>query len=406
MISLGVLLVASSLPLLTAFGSGIQTAWGTLTSAGEGFSIEVPGDSQATGEAGHYIYGVDNWTFIIKVDPISPAVRELVETGQREPLASFLQKIAQGMIGKATVVASSSEDFAGYPSLLIYLEDEAENLAVQGINRLVLTEHHLYMLIAVGRKEAPRADADRFLDSFRLTKGASVPTTTSTRSPPAPTSSLAARMAGPMLTVARLITEEELNPRIDQVVQNVPAAAALGNRWNSSSEAWQRARTSIASRIGRIFELYENTGELTRLLEAQLASRATGSDADALEEVLNGPAGDAIVRNCAVIEFVSTVMAYDPNGPKAGERAWTDKMRALKTVFDAGAGSAMPKDDGTHKDELSKYLASPAHQFHMGLWSSVVGKATVDLDGAINLMMFDDRDNIAREIEAAIAEAK
>jgi len=66
----------------------------------------------------------------------------------------------------------------------------------------------------------------------------------------------------------------------------------------------------------------------------------------------------------------------------------------------------MPKDDGTHKDELSKYLASPAHQFHMGLWSSVVGKATVDLDGAINLMMFDDRDNIAREIEAAIAEAK
>ena len=42
----------------------------------------------------------------------------------------------------------------------------------------------------------------------------------------------------------------------------------------------------------------------------------------------------------------------------------------------------------------------------MSVWHSVVGKAAVDLRGAINLMMFDERERIMREIESAIARTK
>jgi hypothetical protein len=40
------------------------------------------------------------------------------------------------------------------------------------------------------------------------------------------------------------------------------------------------------------------------------------------------------------------------------------------------------------------------------LWDSVLSKATTDITGALNLMVFDDRDAIMREIEAAVATVK
>lgn len=63
--------------------------------------------------------------------------------------AWFLQRIARGLTngGKATILYSSSEDYDGYPSLLIAHAGEEDNIAVEGIDRLVLTEEHLYMLI-------------------------------------------------------------------------------------------------------------------------------------------------------------------------------------------------------------------------------------------------------------------
>lgn len=42
----------------------------------------------------------------------------------------------------------------------------------------------------------------------------------------------------------------------------------------------------------------------------------------------------------------------------------------------------------------------------MSVWHSVVGKAAADLRGAINLMMFDERERIMRDSEAPIAKAK
>ena len=404
---LGVLLMASTVPLAAATPLPAQITWNTLAPPGQGFSIEVPGVSQPTGEPGHYVYNLEDWAFIIKVDAVSPAIREFVEKRQQEPLAWFLDKIAHGLTKNETarVISLSAAEFDGYPSRLISLEDRTETTEIEGIDRLVLTEEHLYMLITVGRKGTPRADAERFLGSFRLIKSPSSPSTTSATPAVSSTNPLVTKMAGPMRVVARLIAQEQLNPGIDQMVQRAPPAEALGDRWNSSHPAWQQARASITDRIARMFEIYETSGEVEQALEAEL-SQSPGSERDVLAAALNGPAGGAILRNCGAIEFVSTVMASDPNGPKAGERAWGDKMRALKKVFDERSGAQMPQDDGTHQAEVSEYLNGPTHSLSMGLWSAVVGKATNQLVGAINLMMFDDRENIWREIEQAIADAK
>jgi hypothetical protein len=405
--SLAVLLVAAIAPLLATTTSGAHTRWNRFASSDEGFSIEVPGDPEMTGEPGHYVYSTDDWSFIIKVDSNSDAVRDLVAARAREPLAAFLQKIASGLTGHghATLLSSSSADFEGYPSLLISIEDEGEGLLVQGIDRLVLTEEHLYMLITVARRGSPKDAAERFLESFHLTRvapnsgGTAVSKTSASTANP-----LVVQLTGPMLSVARLITQEHLNPRIDQVMQHVPGTERLGNRWGPANPAWPQARHVITRRIELLTGMYETSGELESYLESALAG-LSADDTRLLTQSMTGPAGAAILRSCASIEFVSRVMSEDPNGPKAGDRAWNDKLRALNQLFNERAGKAMPQDDGAHAAEVSQFLNGPAHRVAMNVWSTVIGKATNQLDGVINLMIFDDRDNIAREIDAVIAAA-
>lgn len=402
------LLIALALPSVAAASSRDQANWSALAPPGEGFAIEVPGEPHPTKEAGHYVYGDDDHAYIIKVDPVSANIREFVEARAREPLDWYLQRIASGLTngGKSTVLYSSAEDYEGYPSLLIAHEGEEQNIAVAGIDRLVLTEEHLYMLITVFRQGTSKTDAERFLGSFHLSKPRSSPAETRTESAAPPTNPLVAKMAAPMLAVARLISEQELNPRIDELVQRAPASERFGTQWNPSNAAWQRARAVVADRVDRLFDAYESSGELEHALEAEVARLAPGAKRDELAAALDSPAGPAILRSCAQIHFVSTVMANDPDGPKPGERAWSDKMRALRKVFDDRIGRAVPLDDGTHGFEVSKYLATPAHQSFMQLWVSVVGKANSQFNGAVNLMMFDDHASIMRDIETAIASEK
>jgi len=65
----------------------------------------------------------------------------------------------------------------------------------------------------------------------------------------------------------------------------------------------------------------------------------------------------------------------------------------------------MPRDK-SREAEVSAFGSTPTGQALRSLWSSAVGKATVDITGAINLMIFDDRDAIMREIAAAVATVK
>jgi hypothetical protein len=121
---------------------------------------------------------------------------------------------------------------------------------------------------------------------------------------------------------------------------------------------------------------------------------------------MRSPAGPSILRSQGMIQFVSTVMADEPDGPKIGDPAWRDRMRVLSTTFKDRAAAAFPPDDPSHAAEVQQYFSSPDSAAFRNLWNGVVGKISVKLDGAINLMMFDDREAIQRELDAAVATAK
>jgi hypothetical protein len=334
-----------------------------------------------------------------------------VENREREATRQFLAKVGNGLVqgGNATQVATSTEDFAGYPSLLMYIEGKADNLEFEGINRLVLTEEHLYMLVTVGPKGSSRSDAERFLDSFHLTRSAPAPPATRApaTAPPAapPVDPIVAKLTVPMLAVARLITTETMNPRIDDLLQRTPAAERLGSRWNPSHAAWPKARKSFTDRIALIAGMYEQSGEVQGKLQATI-SELSKADADAFATALNGPQGAAILWQDGLIEFLSTIMADDPDAPKPGDPGWNKRTGQLKLLFDKHVGPAMPAADGLPDGEAKAYFDSDVHRVSMKLWGAVVGKAVVQLQGAINLLIFDDREAITREIEAAIGQEK
>ena len=186
---------------------------------------------------------------------MSPTIRELVENGQPRMIAAYLERIRDGIIHgdnerpradpsqlTSTATRRSSSRFHG----------ELEHVIFEGTNRLVLTDRRMYILVTIGPKgPTPNADVRRFLDSFRLvgTKPASARNRTRATAPP--TSMLATKLAGPMLAVARLVTETKLSAKIDQVLQNIPAAERLGPRWNSCTRRGNsRARLSPAGSTG------------------------------------------------------------------------------------------------------------------------------------------------------------
>ena len=215
---------------------------------------------------------------------------------------------------------------------------------------------------------------------------------------------IVARLSGPMMAVAHLVVVEKLNPRIDDVIQHVPPALRLGDRWNPSNPAWQQARRSISGRIERIVDLYKESGRLGQTLEARLKSLDPASQT-AFAAAVNGPAGPTLVRAIAQMEFTVAMMSENPDAPSPGDSAWQPKLRELHDLFERRIGSAVPARDARYAAEVEKFFAGMSSDVSL-VWYSTVSSAVDDIEHAVNLVMFDDSDAIRREIEAAIATVK
>ena len=382
--------------------SSAETRWNRVAPQGAGFSIEAPSEPQTDAESGQYVFESGFWFLAVKLLPVDPTTRELVERRERKALVKCLESLRDSIVEGATAKRgrSSSGDLDGYQSLRFSLETGE----LEGTNLLVATGEHFYLVMTVGPKGSPDDTPKRFLKSFRLVTTDRRPVVDSRVPSVPPINPVTAKLAGPIQAVARLIIEERTSQLIDEVLQNVPPAARLGNRWNPSTAPWRDARKSFSSRIERVVDAYEKSGDVVRMLESEFGQLAPEAQAE-LAAQLNGPAGPAILRQLVLSEFLSMMSADDPNGPKPGEPAWKDKMRALQTRFDQRIGSAMPADDGSHDAEADAFfsaLSSDASRLLFG----VVARATSELEGAINLMVYDNSAAIEREIEAVIARVK
>ncbi len=207
-------------------------------------------------------------------------------------------------------------------------------------------------------------------------------------------------MVEAMDLVARSIVDENLRARIDDLVQRAPAAQRLGARWNSREPAFRSARSAITARIDRIGVAHAKSGDSARLLDGEV--RRLGASADSALAPLGGPAGPGILKQQALMQFSASVGVNDPNAPRPGDPAFLELIKTLRARFEARVAPLLPKDDGTHAAEVLAYFSGPNRQVLSGLWNTVVGKATAKLEGAINLMMFDERAALTKEIDAAI----
>ena len=391
--------------ILSLFPSSVaDSRWNTLAPAGDGFTVEVPGESQPGDKPGHYVYIAGDWSYIIQVDSNSETIRESVANHESVPIAVYLDSLRGSMLkgANATQRSSSTVSVEGYPSVLFSYDGQANGQAFRGTNRIVVTEDHLYLIVAIGPPgPSENPDVERFYRSFHLVRSATESPEASRTATTGPAAGLAARLAGPMASVARLITEEKLRPQVDDLVQRAPPAQKLGDKWNASHPAWPRARESFTRRIAMVADAYAQTGELEQNLEAQLGALPP-SDALALDAALNGPAGGAIVRETASMLFVTTIMADEPNGPKIGEPAWYARLRGLRSQFDARVGSSLPPADRSHDADVKQFMDGKTHQLSLSLWNAVVGKASTSIEGAANLEVFDDREAILKEIAAAV----
>ena len=115
--------------------------------------------------------------------------------------------------------------------------------------------------------------------------------------------------------------------------------------------------------------MYEHSGEVENKLQATIGE-LSAAETDAYRAALNGPAGSAILRQDALIHFVSTVMADDPDGPKPGDPRWNDRTGTLKRVFDDRIGLTMPSATDLPDADAKAYFSSDAHRVSMGLWGA------------------------------------
>lgn len=399
-------LIGSTVYFAAVTASGAETRWNRVSPQGAGFSIEAPAEPQASDDPSQYTYSVGLSYLAVKILPVAPSTRLFVERRDRKALLRCLESLSDSMIGAmdgATRRSASSGDVDGYTSLRFSME----NADFRGINLLVVTADRLFLVVTVRPKGSPDTVAKRFLGSFRV-----VTTNVTTDSEPAAAlhdvtassrNPVAAKLAGPMSAVARLVIDQKMNPLIDDVVQNAPPAARLGDRWGPSNPAYQQARRSISSRIERAIAAYENSGDVTRTLESELQRLAPESQA-ALASALNGPAGPGIVRQLTLFQFISATLADDPNGPRPGEPAWQAKRRALETVFEQRLGTLVPRDDA-HRAEVEAFFSSGSSDA-LNVSFAVVSKTTRELESAINLTLFDNSQTIQREIETVIARVK
>jgi len=208
-----------------------------------------------------------------------------------------------------------------------------------------------------------------------------------------------------MMAVTRLLVAEHLSDRLDEVVSRTPAVSALGPKWPVSPEISAKARGVIQSRITRIVDAYAKTDELKQAFRSNLDRLFPGDESAALVPVLTGPSGPGLIQYDALGSFIVEAVPIGST-VKIPSPEWSQRVRSLQTKFTAGIGPEVPKVDGGKQPDVVAFTQTKPGQMLHQLWMSVISKGAVQIEGAVNLMLFDDRAAINRDIARITATIK
>jgi len=189
--------------------------------------------------------------------------------------------------------------------------------------------------------------------------------------------------------------------RFDQLLSEAGAVRHLGTDWSPRDPRWQQARHALLDRVSMVHTALVKQGKLDAIIAREYRRAFTPDDARNLAHLLAGPAGPAYLRQQGAMHFIVTNMASGRNAPKPGSPDWLKQMSELQNEFNAGfKGPAPHAGDASSRDALAR---SPAAG-KLGRAFTVSARSfETQVDGAVNLMLFDQRDAINRDIDKAIA---
>jgi len=212
-------------------------------------------------------------------------------------------------------------------------------------------------------------------------------------------------LAKPFLVSTMFQAEEIWRPRLDELVQNATAAAALGAAWNAKNPGWQQARSALGARVVRILDAYRRAPLLHDELAERLTTQLTAAEAEELGAVLAGPAGPTILRQQLEIEFVSSVSMDEPL-PAPSDPRFQERIQELRAIFAARLAPELPADDPAHQAAATAFLQSPLRSKLNQILVFVGERSLNALSTQIQLMLFDDQEAIGRDLAAAVATAR
>src|SRR5262245_53132487 len=165
-----IFLMASAIVVAAGSIGAADPRWSRIAPEDAGFSVEVPGEREPSDGPGQYSYSSGFRFYRVNMLQPEPAVKILLERGDKKALKTRLEATRNTMVATANATSdrSSFGEVDGYPSLRFSLETDE----MAGTNMLVLTGDQFYMVMTLGPKGAKDDDAKRFLDSFRLTRDA------------------------------------------------------------------------------------------------------------------------------------------------------------------------------------------------------------------------------------------
>jgi hypothetical protein len=169
---LSALVLLPGAPLAATSRSG----WVEVSPKDGGFAIHMPGTPKLySKKPGRFAVSKGATTWIVEHEPMDPAVRELIQGGNRKRMEKILEILRDGTVNgiKGTLIGSNEDDFEGSPSVFFAFSGVVEGTTIDATQRIVLTADRMYSVVAMGASGATKKeDLERFFNSFRLTTAA------------------------------------------------------------------------------------------------------------------------------------------------------------------------------------------------------------------------------------------
>jgi len=208
-----------------------------------------------------------------------------------------------------------------------------------------------------------------------------------------------------IVATTRLTVERLWADRFDRLIAQKGATLNLGKGWGPLDPRWQQARKGLLKRVATLHAAFIKQGEAERMLDQQLRRSLTTAEAQDLAQRLSGIAGPVYLRQQGAMHYI----VGGGGSLRPGTPEWLKQMGESQKEFNAGFSVPTPtpqKIDAKAQQELAALSKLPAATKFGRAFTVSAQTIETKIGGAVNLMLFDQRAAIDKDINAALAKTR